>query len=101
MTDFDAIVSGAGPAGLAAAILLGLENTKVAVIAPESTPDLRTTALMQPAMQLLKFMGVWNDELQTVSAPLKHLTLIDDTGNLITAPNITFSAELDRVMDRV
>ena len=93
MVNFDAIVSGAGPAGLAAAILLGLENTKVAVIAPESTPDLRTTALMQPAMQLLKFMGVWNDELQTVSAPLKHLTLIDDTGNLITAPNITFSAD--------
>jgi 2-octaprenyl-6-methoxyphenol hydroxylase len=47
-------------------------------------------------MQLLKFIGVWNDELQSVSAPLKHLHLIDDTGNLITAPTIEFSAsEMD------
>jgi 2-octaprenyl-6-methoxyphenol hydroxylase len=93
---YTAIISGAGPAGLAAACLLGLDGVKTAVIAPAPSPDPRTTALMQPSMQLLKFIGVWNDELQSVSAPLKHLHLIDDTGNLITAPTIEFSAsEMD------
>jgi 2-octaprenyl-6-methoxyphenol hydroxylase len=93
---FKALISGAGPAGLAAACLLALDGVKTAVIAPAPLPDPRTTALMQPSMQLLKFIGVWNGELQSVSAPLKHLHLIDDTGNLVTAPTIEFSAnEMD------
>ncbi len=92
MNDYTAIISGAGPAGLAAACLLALDGVKTAVIAPPPNTDPRTTALMQPAMQLLKFIGVWNDELKSVSAPLKHLHLIDDTGNLVAAPTIEFSA---------
>jgi 2-octaprenyl-6-methoxyphenol hydroxylase len=94
--DFTALISGAGPAGLAAACSLAIDGVKTAVIAPVPLPDPRTTALMQPSMQLLKFIGVWNDELKSVSAPLKHLHLIDDTGNLVTAPTIEFSAsEMD------
>lgn len=92
MSNYTAIISGAGPAGLAAACLLALDGVKIAEIAPPSSDDPRTTALMQPAMQMLKFIGVWNDELKSVSAPLKHLHLIDDTGNLVTAPTIEFSA---------
>ena len=97
MSDYTAIISGAGPAGLAAACLLALDGVKTAVIAPPPiADDPRTTALMQPAMQLLRFIGVWNDELKSVSAPLKHLHLIDDTGNLVSAATIEFSAsELD------
>lgn len=90
--NFTAIISGAGPAGLAAACLLAQDGVSCAVIAPEFKADLRTTALMQPSMQLLKFVGVWTDQLQEVSAPLKQLHMIDDTGNLITAPTIQFSA---------
>lgn len=96
MNDYTAIISGAGPAGLAAACLLALDGVKTAVIALPTAADPRTTALMQPAMQLLKFIGVWNEELKSCSAALKHLHLIDDTGNLISAPTIEFSAsELD------
>lgn len=92
MSDYTAIISGAGPAGLAAACLLALDGVKTAVIAPPTSDDLRTTALMQPAMQMLRFIGVWNDTIKSVSAPLKHLHLIDDTGNLLSAPTIEFSA---------
>jgi 2-octaprenyl-6-methoxyphenol hydroxylase len=90
---YTAIISGAGPAGLAAAALLAKDGVKTALVAPAQLPDLRTTALMQPAMQLLKFIGILDDELKSVSAPLKHLQLIDDTENLISAPTINFSAE--------
>ena len=96
MSEFTAIISGAGPVGLAAACLLAQDGVRTAVIAPAGTIDPRTTALMQPSLQLLKFIGVWTDELKSVSAPLKHVHLIDDTGNLVTAPRIEFSsAELD------
>ena len=96
MTDFTAIISGAGPAGLTAAILLKLDGVSTAIIAPESPSDPRTVALMQPSLQLLKFIGVWNDELKARCAPLKHLQIIDDTGNYVTAPTLTFSAsEID------
>jgi 2-octaprenyl-6-methoxyphenol hydroxylase len=93
---FTTIISGAGPAGLAAAVLLAKEGIRIAVVSPEAKDDPRTTALMHPSMQLLKFMGVWTDQLKSHCAPLKQLHLIDDTGNLITAPALSFrSDELD------
>jgi 2-octaprenyl-6-methoxyphenol hydroxylase len=90
---FTAIISGAGPAGLAAACLLAQDGISTAVIAPMPSPDPRTTALMQPSLKLLSFIGVWNDELRSVAAPLKRLHLVDDTGNMVTAPTIQFSAD--------
>lgn len=94
MVDFPVIISGAGPAGLAAAALLAQEGVKVAVIAPTQTaPDPRTTALMQPAMQLLKYIGIWPGVIATHCAPLRRLHLIDDTGHLVSAPKIEFAAE--------
>jgi len=92
-SDFTAIVSGAGPAGLAAAILLAQDGVNTAVIAPGIADDARTTALMQPAVQLLKFVGVWTGELQAQCAPLKRLHILDDVGNLIAAPPIEFTAD--------
>ena len=96
MTDFKAIISGAGPAGLAAAILLAIDGIKTAIIAPVSASDPRTVALMQPSIRFLKFAGLWSPELQSISAPLVHLQIVDDTGNYVTAPDLTFSAsEID------
>lgn len=93
MTDFKVIISGAGPAGLAAAILLAIDGVKAAVVAPASQlTDPRTVALMQPSMQFLKFAGLWTPELEAVSAPLKLLQIVDDTGNYVTAPDVTFNA---------
>ncbi len=93
MTDFKVIISGAGPAGLAAAILLAIDGIKTAVVAPATQlSDPRTVALMQPSMQFLKFAGLWTPELEAVSAPLKLLQIVDDTGNYVTAPDVTFNA---------
>ncbi len=94
MTDFKVIISGAGPAGLAAAILLAIDGVKTAVVAPVAQlSDPRTVALMQPSMQFLKFAGLWTPEIEAVSAPLKLLQIIDDTGNYVTAPDVTFNAK--------
>ncbi len=92
MTDFKAIISGAGPAGLSAAVLLALDGVKCAIIAPPFVDDPRTTALMQPAMQMLKFIGLWPSDLQSHCAALKQLHLVDDTGNMFAAPRVEFSA---------
>ena len=91
MTDFTTLISGAGPAGLAAACLLAQDGVKTAVISPIASEDIRTTALMQPAINLLKFLSVW-PTIAPNCAPLKRLHLIDDTGNLVSAPRIEFSA---------
>ncbi len=91
-----AIVVGAGPAGLAAACLLAHDNISTTVIATESTPDHRTIALMDPSIRMLKYLHVWPGKLADNSAPLKHLHIIDDTGNTVTAPKLEFaSTELD------
>ena len=92
MTDFTVIISGAGPAGLASAILLAMEGVNTAIIAPKAPIDPRTVALMQPSIRFLKFAGLWTPELESVCAPLVHLQIYDDTGNYITAPTLTFSA---------
>jgi 2-octaprenyl-6-methoxyphenol hydroxylase len=93
MSDFTAIISGAGPAGLTAAILLAQEHVSCAIVAPAvAVDDNRTVALMQPSMRLLKFIGIWPGNLEAHCAPLQHLHMIDDTGNLVQAPNIEFSA---------
>ena len=92
MTDFTVIISGAGPAGLAAAILLAMEGVKTAIIAPAPQSDPRTVALMQPSIKFLKFAGLWSPELEAVCAPLKHLQIVDDTGHYVTAPTLTFNA---------
>ncbi|MFT3672076.1 FAD-dependent monooxygenase [Aestuariivirga sp.] len=86
------IVVGGGPAGLAAATLSALENIPTMLIAPEAGPDPRTVALMDPSLRLLERLGVWPEPLGVISSPLLHLDLIDDMGNLITAPRLTFSA---------
>ena len=96
MTDFKVIVAGAGPAGLVAAALLAKEGVRAALIAPAMADDPRTVALMQPSIQLLKYLGVWPGELASRAAPLRKLRMVDDTGSLLMAPNLEFdSRELE------
>lgn len=93
MTDYKVIIAGAGPAGLAAAALLAKEGIATALVAPPSTDDPRTVALMQPSIQLLRYLDIWPGNLETVTAPLRKLRIIDDTGLLLTAPNLEFDAQ--------
>jgi 2-octaprenyl-6-methoxyphenol hydroxylase len=87
-----ALVAGAGPAGLAAAALLAQAGLSTICVAPTLPPDPRTVALMAPSLRLLESLGVWNDDLRQFCAPLKQLHLRDDTGNLVSAPDLRFAA---------
>ena len=92
MADFTAMVAGAGPAGLAAAALLAKEGVKTALVAPASAEDPRTVALMEPSIQLLRYLDIWPGNLSAFAAPLQKLRMIDDTGSLAVAPNLEFDS---------
>jgi 2-octaprenyl-6-methoxyphenol hydroxylase len=96
MTRASIAVVGAGPVGLAATLLLADAGHEVALIAPAAPPpDRRTSALLQGSVELLKRLGVWQ-ELSPNAAPLRTMRIIDDTGRLIRAPEVAFSAaEID------
>jgi 2-octaprenyl-6-methoxyphenol hydroxylase len=89
-------VVGAGPVGLAAALLLADAGHEVALIAPASPPtDRRTSALLQGSVALLERLGVWQ-QLSANATPLRTMRIVDDTGRLIRAPEVAFSAgEID------
>jgi 2-octaprenyl-6-methoxyphenol hydroxylase len=92
MPDFKVIIAGAGPAGLAAAALLAKEGVRTVLVAPPAMDDPRTVALMQPSIQLLKYLDLWPGDLRAQTAPLRKLRIIDDTGSLLTAPNLEFDS---------
>jgi 2-octaprenyl-6-methoxyphenol hydroxylase len=94
MTDVNTKVAvvGAGPAGLVAATLLACEGVECVLVGPEAPDDPRTMALMSPSIRLLERIGVWSGALSGASAPLRHLHIFDDTGNMIEAPELRFAA---------
>ena len=95
--DFDVIVTGAGPAGLAAAALTAEQGMNTAIVTGPADPfapyrDPRTIALMRPSVHLLEHLNLFTDDLRAVSNPLKKLRLVDDTGGVFSAPPVTFEA---------
>lgn len=96
---YDAAVIGAGPAGLITAISLASTGCSTVIAGPPfnpdpSRPDTRTTALLQASVRLLRNTGVW-DFCAGDAAALRTIRLIDSTGRLLRAPEVTFDcAEL-------
>jgi 2-octaprenyl-6-methoxyphenol hydroxylase len=91
-TIVECVVIGAGPAGLTAAIALASAGVETALIAKTATiPDHRTTALLHGSVNALLALGVW-ERCDAYAAPLKAITILDDTSRLIRAPEVRFVA---------
>jgi 2-octaprenyl-6-methoxyphenol hydroxylase len=90
---FRAIVVGGGPAGLTAAIALAAGGIDSVLVGRRpSTPDNRTTALLAGSLDALTALGAW-DYCAAQAAPLRTMRIVDDTGRLWRAPEVTFNAE--------
>ena len=86
------VVVGRGPAGLTAAIALARAGIKTALVGrPAAKPDNRTTALLAASVDVLERLGVW-EQCAAQAAPLEAIRIVDDTGRLWRAPEVTFEA---------
>lgn len=93
----DVAVIGGGPAGLTAAIALASNGCNTALAAPPyrvnpARPDTRTTALLRASVQLLENIGAWEGCRQHAE-PLTAIRIIDDTGRLLQAPEVSFDCK--------
>ena len=97
MTDqtYDIVISGGGIAGLTAAAVFGTEGFNVLIVDPtppvttrvDAGSDLRSTAFLQPARDLLDDAGLW-DRLSDHAAPLQVMRIID-AGGEAAEPRVT------------
>jgi 2-octaprenyl-6-methoxyphenol hydroxylase len=87
--DFDAIVVGAGPSGLTAALALAAAGLSTALIGARAPDDHRTTALLTSSVAALSTLGAW-DFCSDQAAAMRALRIVDDTGRLWRAPETRF-----------
>lgn len=89
---FDAAVIGGGPAGAAAALALAQTGARTVLVARRLPyADNRTTALLGGSVDFLESLGVWA-RCRDEAATLETMRLVDDTGRLVRAPEVRFSA---------
>ncbi|WP_019218624.1 UbiH/UbiF family hydroxylase [Bartonella florencae] len=85
-------VIGAGPVGMLAALCLAHKGYSVYLIGPPAHADeLRTTALMMPAVRTLEKLNIWNN-LKRHAAALSFIRIIDITSRIVHAPSVNFSS---------
>ncbi len=89
---YDVGIVGGGPAGFAAALSVAQQGLSVALLAPPPTrKDNRTAALFTGSVRLLENLGVW-PACRAAGEPLRAIRIVDDTGSLLRAPEVLFSA---------
>jgi 2-octaprenyl-6-methoxyphenol hydroxylase len=89
----DVAVIGGGPAGLSVAIALAQTGCRTTLVARRMPyADNRTTALLGGSVDFLRQLDVWR-RCEADAAALTTMRLIDDTGRLIRAPEVGFSAQ--------
>ncbi len=102
----DILVSGGGIAGLTAAATFGAAGFSVICVdpAPPVTErdaegsDLRTTAFLQPAQELLDRAGLW-DRLADHAAPLQVMRIVD-AGGAAPEPRVVRNFNAADISDR-
>lgn len=92
ITVYDAIVVGAGLAGLAAALGLARAGLKVASVGRvERGGPGRTVALLGRSVDFLQQLGV-RAEVEEQGAPLCGMRIVDDSGSIFAPRPVTFRA---------
>ncbi|MBV0890610.1 UbiH/UbiF family hydroxylase [Paracoccus sp. Z118] len=102
----DVLVSGGGIAGLIAAAAFGAEGRRVLCVDPAppvteeaaAGADLRTTAFLQPAVDLLARIGLW-DRLAPHATPLQIMRIVD-AGGAEPVARLTRSFDAADISDR-
>jgi 2-octaprenyl-6-methoxyphenol hydroxylase len=92
----DILISGGGIAGLAAAAAFGSAGFSVICVDPdapatsETDPhaDLRTTAFLQPSINILTQAGLW-ERLEPFATPLQVMRIIDAGGEHVDEARMT------------
>jgi 2-octaprenyl-6-methoxyphenol hydroxylase len=92
----DILVAGTGPTGLAAALALATTGAAIVLAGPRHSGsaagfDTRTAALFTGSLALLRALGAW-PAVEPGSAPIAAIRLVDDTGSLLRAPEVLFTA---------
>ncbi|SEK66758.1 2-octaprenyl-6-methoxyphenol hydroxylase [Roseovarius nanhaiticus] len=106
MDKVDILISGGGIAGLTAAAAFGAAGFSVICVdpAPPVTErdtkgaDLRSTAFLQPARDLLEKCGLW-ERLAPNAMPLQTMRIIDAGGGE-AAPRLTRDFDADEISDQ-
>jgi 2-octaprenyl-6-methoxyphenol hydroxylase len=90
---FDVVIVGGGPVGLATSIGMAQAGFSTALVARRiAYSDNRTSALLGASADFLRSLDVWR-RCENEAARLNVMRLVDDTGRLIRAPEVRFSAD--------